>query len=154
MTSLPEGYTIRRVTEQDFHDLVEILKVLTVVGNVTQTRFKELVSYWNSCKVSEQVYQYNPMVIVDKTGRVVATGNIFIERKVIRNFGLCGHIEDIAVSKNEQGKNLGRIIIEKLTEIAKNSGCYKVILDCDSKNIGFYEKCGYKRKGVQMESRF
>jgi len=35
-------------------------------------------------------------------------------------------------------------------KIGKAAGCYKVILDCAEKNIGFYEKCGFKRKEVTM----
>ena len=45
---------------------------------------------------------------------------------------------------------MGKRIIEALTELAWINSCYKVILDCADKNVGFYEKCGYIRKGAQM----
>ena len=35
-------------------------------------------------------------------------------------------------------------------EMAKQNGCYKVILDCSESNVGFYEKCGFDNKGYQM----
>lgn len=41
------------------------------------------------------------------------------------------------------GKGLGKGIIMYLTELAEKCGCYKVILDCDEHNTGFYAKCGY-----------
>ena len=41
------------------------------------------------------------------------------------------------------GKGLGKGIINFLTDVARRSGCYKVILDCDESNTGFYRKCGY-----------
>jgi len=44
----------------------------------------------------------------------------------IHNLGLVGHIEDIAVTKNQQGKKLGLRIIEALDYVAKKVGCYKV----------------------------
>lgn len=40
--------------------------------------------------------------------------------------GLVGHIEDIAVAKNQQGKKLGLRIIQALDFVAKEVGCYKV----------------------------
>ena len=86
--------------------------------------------------------------------------------------GLIGHIEDIAVAKNQQGKKLGLRIIQALDYVAKSVGCYKVswmifwsvslmmhmlidysfkcILDCSEANEGFYVKCGFKRAGLEM----
>jgi GNAT superfamily N-acetyltransferase len=82
----------------------------------------------------------------------------------IHNLGLVGHIEDIAVAKDQRGKKLGLRIIHTLDAIAEQVGCYKVgllrwvgranstqtILDCSEANEGFYVKCGYKRVGVEM----
>lgn len=44
----------------------------------------------------------------------------------IHNLGLVGHIEDIAVAKDQQGKKLGLRIIQALDHIAEKLGCYKV----------------------------
>ena len=44
----------------------------------------------------------------------------------IHNLGLVGHIEDIAVAKDQQGKKLGQKIIEALSSVAEIVGCYKV----------------------------
>ena len=39
---------------------------------------------------------------------------------------MVGHIEDIAVSKDQQGKKLGLRIIQALDYVAEKVGCYKV----------------------------
>lgn len=70
----------------------------------------------------------------------------------LRNLAACGHIEDIAVASEQQGKKLGLLIIQTLDAIAQAVGCYKAILDCSEKNRPFYEKCGYKLAGIQMVS--
>lgn len=94
---------------------------------------------------------YYPIVFIHTpTDQIVACGTLFVEFKFLRNAGLCGHIEDIVVHKDGQGKGLGKRIIEVLTEVAKRRGCYKVILDCSEKNVPFYEKCGYHKAGEQM----
>jgi glucosamine-phosphate N-acetyltransferase len=41
-------------------------------------------------------------------------------------------------------------LIDALVRVAKQQGCYKVILDCTEHNVLFYEKCGLSRKEVQM----
>ena len=68
----------------------------------------------------------------------------------VHNLGLVGHIEDIAVAKDQQGKKLGLRIIQALDFVAENVGCYKTILDCSEANEGFYVKCGFKRAGLEM----
>ena len=63
---------------------------------------------------------------------------------------MVGHIEDIVSHKDYRGQNLGLIIIDTLKHIGKGQGCYKIILDCSEKNVGFYEKCGFTKKEVEM----
>lgn len=46
----------------------------------------------------------------------------------IHNLGKVGHIEDIAVAKDQQGKKLGLRIIQALDYISEKLGCYKVRL--------------------------
>lgn len=41
-------------------------------------------------------------------------------------------------------------LVSELKRIAQEKGCYKTILDCTEKNAAFYEKCGFKRKEIQM----
>lgn len=71
-------------------------------------------------------------------------------RYSIHNLGIVGHIEDIAVAKDQQGKKLGLKIIQALDFVAEKVGCYKSILDCSEANEGFYVKCGFKRAGLEM----
>jgi glucosamine-phosphate N-acetyltransferase len=64
--------------------------------------------------------------------------------------GAVGHIEDIAVASDQQGKKLGLRVIQALDYVAEQVGCYKSILDCSEKNEGFYVKCGFRKAGLQM----
>jgi glucosamine-phosphate N-acetyltransferase len=96
------------------------------------------------------------IVVVEQVSinKIVASGCVLVESKFIRNCGKVGHIEDIVVDNSQRGKNLGKRIIEQLTHVAQSAGCYKVILCCEDKNIGFYEKCGYEKKEVEMVHYF
>ena len=92
---------------------------------------------------------YFLIVLCDWEGRIVGTGTLLKERKFIHNLGCVGHIEDIAVLEDQQGKRLGLYILQALGYIAEKVGCYKQILDCSAKNEGFYVKCGFKRVGYE-----
>nr|CAG8440895.1 3969_t:CDS:2 [Entrophospora candida] len=141
--ALPKGYTIRPLASDDYErGFLEVLKVLTTVGDISKDQFLERFYF-----LKTHNYEYFTLVIVSPEDRIVGAGTIFVERKFIRNTGLVGHIEDIAVDKNQQGKKLGLRIIQALKYIGAKAGCYKVILDCSEKNVPFYEKCG---KEVEM----
>lgn len=84
------------------------------------------------------------------TGRIVASGTVFIERKFIHRGSFVGHIEDIVIKKEVRGKELGKELISHLVHIAESRGCYKVILDCNDSNVCFYEKCGFHKHENQM----
>ena len=95
--------------------------------------------------------QHHIIVVENPTNHLlIGTGTIFIEPKIIHNFGFVGHIEDVVVHPDYQGYGVGSKIIEKLKQYGDENGCYKCILDCTDDKIPFYQKCGFSLKGTQM----
>lgn len=90
------------------------------------------------------------ILVISDGAKIVGTGTLLVERKFIHDLGRVGHIEDIAVAKDQQGKKLGLRMIQALDYVAEAIGCYKSILDCSDANEGFYLKCGFRRVGLQM----
>lgn len=84
------------------------------------------------------------IVVAEADGKIIGTTTLLIESKFIHNGGKVGHIEDVVVDKNYQGKGTGEKIIKYVLEIAKKKGCYKTILDCTDDVKPFYEKIGFK----------
>uniref|UniRef100_A0ACD5Y3X4 Uncharacterized protein n=1 Tax=Avena sativa TaxID=4498 RepID=A0ACD5Y3X4_AVESA len=84
------------------------------------------------------------------TGRLAAAGAVLVERKFIRRCGTVGHVEDVVVDAAARGHGLGERVVRRLVEHAKGRGCYKVILNCTQELTGFYAKCGFVEKNVQM----
>jgi GNAT superfamily N-acetyltransferase len=124
---------------------LDTLRVLTSVGEPSFETFSQRYDLMTSIPST-----YFILVILDPSNSIVGTGAVIVERKFIHNMGLVGHIEDIAVAKNQQGKKLGLRIIQALDHVAREVGCYKCILDCSEANEGFYVKCGFKRAGLEM----
>lgn len=146
--NLPEGYRLRALRRDDFDSgFLDCLRVLTTVGDVTSDAFGE---QFDAMKKQESYY----IIVIEDTSRteksVVATGALITERKFIHSLGAVGHIEDIAVAADQQGKKLGLRLLQALDHIAEQVGCYKSILDCSEKNEGFYVKCGFRKAGLQM----
>ncbi|KAL6303788.1 acyl-CoA N-acyltransferase [Sparassis latifolia] len=138
---------LRPLASTDYHrGHLSVLSVLTVVTDPGEDAWLAQFHALRACPRT-----YYTIVIVDKpTDRIVAVGTVFIEHKFLRGLGSVGHIEDIAVDKSQQGRKLGLRIIQALTGISENSGCYKTILNCSDSNIPFYEKCGYVKKEKEM----
>jgi GNAT superfamily N-acetyltransferase len=76
--------------------------------------------------MSKRNDEYYLLCITDSSDKIVGTGGLVVERKFIHQLGLVGHIEDIAVAKDQQGKKLGLRIIQALEFVAQKVGCYKV----------------------------
>lgn len=70
--------------------------------------------------------EYYILVVLDGSGRIVGTGALVVERKFIHNLGMVGHVEDIAVARDQQGMKLGLRIMEALRGVGERVGCYKV----------------------------
>jgi len=146
-SQLPKELHIRPLAATDYRrGHLSVLSVLTVVNDPGEAAW---VSQFHAMRGTPRTYY--PIVIIDKpTDKIVAVGTVFIERKFLRGLGSVGHIEDIAVDKSQQGKKLGLRIIQALTYISENSGCYKTILNCSDANIPFYQKCGFQQKENEM----
>lgn len=83
-------------------------------------------------------------------GHVIGATTLLIEQKFIHDGGKVGHIEDVVVKKEYQGKGVGKKIINALLKHAKKKGCYKTILDCSDELIPFYKNIGFKRHSNSM----
>ena len=93
----------------------------------------------------------NHKIFVAQVGeKIVGSTTLFIEPKFIHHGGLVGHIEDVVVAKEFQGKGIGEKLIEVSLNFAKNCGCYKTILDCAEDVKPFYEKIGFKKHSNSM----
>ena len=90
------------------------------------------------------------VIVIEENEKIIATGTLLVEKKIIHDMGLVGHIEDIVIDTNYRGFGLGKQMVKYLMDLSKDKGCYKTILNCTQKNTMFYVACGLEEKGVQM----
>ena len=135
---------IRELEEKDL-----VNGFLTTLDSLRET------SSMNNDKVVEifKKIKSNPehhIIVAEINGKIIGTTTLLIEPKFIHQGGLVGHIEDVVVDKNFQGKKIGEKIIKYVLEFSKNYGCYKTILDCSDNVKPFYEKLGFKHNSNEL----
>ena len=91
------------------------------------------------------------LVAESEKGQIMGSSSLHIIEKINRKVGL---IEDVVVFKKFRGKSVASSLVTQLISISKKEGCYKTILNTDSKTKAFYEKLGFTQKNIQMEIRF
>lgn len=84
-------------------------------------------------------------VVAVADGRVIGTASLILEHRFLHRGGTIGHIEDVAVHPAAQGKGVGTAVVQSLVELARQSGCYKVMLGCAEMNTAFYTRLGFRR---------
>ena len=131
----------KKISEKEYDSVYRLLQELTDVGEYNRSRFN---TYIETLPSNIHIF----CICEDST--VIGVGTIMIEQKIIHNFSKVGHIEDIVIDSNYNGRGYGKNLIIFLTNFARQEGCYKVILDCSQKVKGFYEKCGYVEKNISM----
>lgn len=135
---------IQNLKIEDFdNQYLNLLEQLTTVN-------KHLISKNDFIDFVQSLNQYHRVLVLKDNEKIVGTITLLIEKKLIHNCGRVAHIEDVVVHKDYRGQNLGKLLIQKALNISREFNCYKVILDCDQKNIKFYEKCGFSNKGAFM----
>ncbi|WIA17197.1 hypothetical protein OEZ85_014080 [Tetradesmus obliquus] len=144
--SAASNLLVRKLEVDDFgKGFLALLAQLTTVGRVNQDEFTG--RWW---ELNDNPDYYIAVAEDTSKSQLLGTAALIIERKFIHSCGKVGHIEDVVVDEAARGHNLGHRLIDELVRVARQQGCYKVILDCAEHNIPFYEKCGLSRKEVQM----
>lgn len=113
-------------TENNKKDAFEIRTKVFMEEQGYENEFDEIDDY---CKYATVYYDKTP----------VGTGRVF-PKTDDENVCIFGRI---AVLKEYRKLHLGKIIIETLEKIAKESGYKKVILLSQESAIGFYKKCDF-----------
>lgn len=87
---------------------------------------------------------------IDENFKIIGSGTVIIEPKIIRGGKSVGHIEDIVVDERFRGRRIAQTILHMLKEFARKNNCYKVILDCYEEVCHIYTTNGFEIKGTQM----
>ncbi len=118
--------TIRKLEKEDFQKgFLNSLDTLREASNISKEKALEIFN----------LIQSNPnhiIVVAEINDRIVGSTTLLIEPKFIHQGGFVGHIEDVVVSKEFQGNQIGEKIVKYVLELAKKHNNLDLII---SKNI-------------------
>ena len=133
-------FIVRELVESDFDKaFISLLSQLTKTGGITREMYLKAFKDKSPKKM---------IFVIEDKGKIIASAAVIIDQKFTRNCQCVGHIEDVVTDLTYRGKGLGKTIIQACINYCKKVNCYKVILDCEAKNIPFYNKCGFKINGM------
>lgn len=132
---------IRRLLGTDLEVALAVLEELAPV-NLSSARAGEVFREMLAKGIETWVALWND--------EIVGMATLLIEPKFLRGGAKVGHIEDVAVIRKAQGTGVGKALMERLEQEARQAGCRKLILDCKPSVRPFYEKCGYYEHELQM----
>ena len=135
---------IREIEENDLEKgFLESLDFLRKASDIDKNKAVEIL------KKIKQNTNHIIHVAIDYD-KIIGSTTLFIEQKFIHDGGLVGHIEDVVVRKDYEGKGIGIKLVMSMLERAKEKNCYKTILDCKDDVKQFYERIGFKHESNGM----
>ena len=117
------GLVLRSLCLEDYdRGYLTLLSQLTTVGDITR---EEWEARWHQMRDCNSTYYV--IVLEDSAlGQVVGAATLVQERKFIHSCGNVGRLEDVVVSDQYRGKQLGKLLVVTASLLAVKLGCYKV----------------------------
>jgi glucosamine-phosphate N-acetyltransferase len=129
---------IREFKNEDLDGIISCLKEVWAIDEITGELLNDFIRNDN--------YLY----VIDLQGEIVGCANLHIQKKLIRNGGIAGFIEEVVVKEKYRGRKFGSFLIEKLITKAQQIGCYKISLSCFPERSNFYKNCGFFEENLTM----
>jgi glucosamine-phosphate N-acetyltransferase len=139
-----DSLNFRLLEKEDYNQgYLELLKQLTVIGNISNEKFNDIFD-----KIKTEIW------VIEDNNKIIASASLLLEQKIIHECGVVGHLEDVIIDEKYRSIGLGKFIICKMVNIAKERGCYKLIGDCKPELVEFYKKNGFESNNVQISIYF
>lgn len=141
-----QQFVIRKLELKDINkEYFLLLQNLSLIS-ICDLDNKKNEYFFNQLDGNHQIW-----IVEDSTNhKIIGSGTILIENKLIRNYGKVAHLEDIVIIPEYQNQKIGKMLVQHLIDIAHEEDCYKCILHCNPMLVSFYEKNNFTNYGIHM----
>ena len=129
--------SIREATESDYGTIVEMFKEFAHFEHLDERLVNSLERM-----IDEKEY-FNCFVAVNPQNEILGYATYFFAYFTWTGKSL--YMDDLYVREKYRGEGIGRILINKVIDFAKSTGCHKVrwqVSDWNAPAIGFYKGLG------------
>ena len=136
---------VRNATENDIPQILELYQQLAMNP-------EELESVREEPEFSQEVFREMSeregyyLLVAEVDGVVVGTTVLAILPGLAHGISRWGVVEFMVVDETLRSQGIGQALIDHAAELAKEAGCYKIMLGSNKKRIDahrFYRKAGY-----------
>lgn len=134
---------IREAVKPDLDRLQELYLHLHETEKLPET--PELISLWDEIIADENYH----ILVGEKDGKIVSSVTLVVIKNLTRGMRPYALIENVVTHRDYRKRGFATALMQKAVEIARNSGCYKVMLLTGAKDentLRFYEKCGFNSR--------
>ena len=140
------------LAKNEISSLLELYKQLNPLNEVTIDEFA-------ANNIWKEIEKYNiKYYIAKENGKIIGSCYICIIPNLTRGGKSIGFIENVITDKEYRRKGIGKNIIKKAIEYAKEQNCYKILLQSGNKRTEahkFYESIGFDGESKKaFEMRF
>ncbi len=141
----PGSLTIRNARQGDAPTLMVLyLEHLTK----TPPREPQEASVWEKQLASLTRTPGYHILIGETGGQAVSSVTLVVVQNLTHNLRPYALIENVVTHAGHRGKGYATALMARAADIARENGCYKIMLMTGSKRestLSFYERCGYSR---------
>lgn len=106
-----------------------------------ELRFDILRAPWGQAKGSEQTTdeaKHQHFAFFNDANQIIGVGRLDQTAPNV------GQVRFMAVAANQQGKGIGKAIMDEIQAVCKAQGCLQIILHAREVALPFYQKLGYQ----------
>ena len=135
------------LTEINYNQLCELYSIFKKIN-------KSIFSFNNLKEIIKKLPDNHNIYLFLKDNEIIGAITLIIEQKIIHDGKCVGHIEDYVIKEEHRKTEVSSMLLNYVKILCEQNNCYKIILDCNPLLEEYYNKKGYKNKGINMAYYF
>ena len=135
------------LTEINYNQICELYSIFKKIN-------KNIFSFDKLKEIIKNLPDNHNIYLFFKDNEIIGAITLIIEQKIIHDGKCVGHIEDYVIKEEHRKTEVSTMLLNYVKILFEQNNCYKIILDCNPLLEEYYNKKGYKNKGIYMAYYF
>lgn len=135
------------LTQINYNQICELYSIFKKID-------KNIFSFDKLKEIIKNLPDNHNIYLFFKDNEIIGAITLIIEQKIIHDGKCVGHIEDYVIKEEHRKTEVSTMLLNYVKILCEQNNCYKIILDCNPLLENYYNKKGYKNKGIYMAYYF